>query len=330
MTVIFDESKEKEKLFELRNDEEEELMKILSDKYGLPYIDLRGMAPDPEALEYIHEAEAREAGLAPFKLVGKKLYVATLSPDNEKLEAVLRPLEDTKHMELLLFLCSHASLEHVYARYGDLKQGVKVEDGILELTPEKIEPLMESFETVTDLTSMFDELTHSDILYKTTRILELMMTGALKFGASDIHIEPEEDTVRLRYRINGMLVDIAFFDFSSLKNITSRLKLLSGLKLSTSANSQDGRFGVNLGDVEVDIRVSIIPGNYGESFVMRLLDPRNAVTDLGGIAFPEKLREAVEHALAKPNGVILSPQAQQEVERRQHSMLSCITRITLR
>jgi type II secretory ATPase GspE/PulE/Tfp pilus assembly ATPase PilB-like protein len=132
------------------------------------------------------------------------------------------------------------------------------------------------------------------------------MAGALKFNASDVHIEPEEKHVRLRYRLNGVLEDIAFFEFEDLKSITSRFKLLSGLKLSTSANAQDGRFSINLGDVEVDIRVSVIPGNYGESFVMRLLDPRNAVSDLGKIAFPQKLREVIDYAIRKPNGVILT------------------------
>ena len=306
MTITFNDEKQNANLDDLRKDEEEELVKILSDKYNLPYIDLRGMAPDMEALLSIKEKDARDAGIAPFKIVGRKLYIATLSPDNEKMETVLRPLEE-KGNELILYMCSHASLTHVYNRYADLHQGVKVEDGMLELTPEKMLELMSRFNTVPELTAVFDELIKSRVLYKTTRIIELIMAGALKFNASDVHIEPEEKRVRLRYRLNGSLEDIAFIDFESLKNITSRFKLLSGLKLSTSKTAQDGRFSINLGDdIEVDIRVSVVPGNYGESFVMRLLDPRNAITDLSKIAFPEKLREMVNYALGKPNGVILT------------------------
>ncbi len=306
MTVIFNDEKQNSEISELRKDEEEELVKILSDKYNLPYIDLRGMAPEPDAMVLLKEEDSKAAGIAAFKVVGRKLYIATLSPDNEKLEALLKPLEEESHYELLLFMCSHASLAHVYSRYEDLHQGSRVENGMLELTPEKMLKLMASFSNVEELTKVFNELTKSVVLYKTTRIIELMMAGALKFNASDIHIEPEEKKVRLRYRLNGNLEDIAFFDFADLKSITSRFKLLSGLKLSTSAIAQDGRFSVNLGTVEVDVRVSLIPGNYGESFVMRLLDPRNAVTDLGNIAFPKKLREMVEYALGKPNGVILT------------------------
>ncbi len=305
MTITFDEAVQNHALADLRKDEEEELVKVLSDKYGLPYIDLRGIAPEPDAMQMIKEEEARAAGLVPFKVVGRKLYIATLSPNNQKLEELLRPLE-TRGSELLLFLCSHASLEHVLSRYADLNQSNKVESGMLELTEEKMKTLMASFNSIEELKTQFDALINSQVLYKTTRLIEMIMAGALKFDASDIHIEPEEGTVRLRYRLNGVLNDISFFDFNALKNITSRLKLLAGLKLSTSANAQDGRFSIDLGAVEVEVRVSVIPGNYGESFVMRLLDPRHSVSNLDNIAFPAKLRELIDYAISKPNGVILT------------------------
>ncbi len=305
MSTVFNDEKQNAELLELRKVEEEELVKTLSDKYDLPYIDLRGLAPEPDAMEYITEEEARDAGLVPFKVVGTKLYIATLSPNNDKLEALLRPIED-KGTELLLFLCSHASLEHVLNRYKEFSHGTAVESGMFELTHERMASLMEHFETQAELHAFFGEMLNSQMLYKTTRIIELIIAGALKFGASDIHIEPEEERVRLRYRVNGVLEDITFFEFALQKNITSRLKLLSGLKLSTSKNAQDGRFSIDLEDVEVDVRVSVVPGNYGESFVMRLLDPRNTVSDLMQIAFPPKLREAIMYAIQKPHGVILT------------------------
>lgn len=305
MPTVFDDLKQNEELAEVRKAEEEELVKLLSDKYNLPYVDLRGLAPEPDAMQYLLEEESRDAGVVAFKVVGKKLYLATLSPANQKLEPLLRPIED-KGTELIMFLCSHASLEHVLSRYKDFNHGTKVESGMFELTEDKMNNLMSHFETHEELRSFFDELLKSQILYKTTRVLELVMAGALKFGASDIHIEPEEERVRLRYRINGALEDVTFFDFSLLKNITSRLKLLSGLKLSTNGKAQDGRFSINLGEIEIDMRVSVVPGNYGESFVMRILDPRNTVGNLDKIAFPKVLREALDYALGKPNGIILT------------------------
>ena len=305
MTIVFDDAMQKHELDELHKQEEEDLVRILSDKYGLPYIDLRGIAPEPDAMQYVKEEDARAAGCVPFKVVGRKLYVATLSPTNPKVEELLRPIE-TRGSEILMFLCSHASLEHVLSRYADLNVGTKVESGQLLLTHEKMTELMASFENLDGLRQQFDELLSSHALYKTTRVIELIIAGALKFDASDIHIEPEEEKVRLRYRLNGILEDVAYFDFSALKNITSRLKLLSGLKLSTIADAQDGRFSIDLEDVEVEVRVSVIPGNYGESFVMRLLDPRHNVSELDNIAFPAVLREKLYHALTRPNGVILT------------------------
>lgn len=305
MALVFDDTLQNHDLEELHKEEEEELVKILSDKYGLPYMDLRGMAPEPDAMQFVKEEEARAAGAVPFKVVGRKLHVATLSPSNPKLEELLRPLE-TRGMEIILYLSSHASLDHVLSRYADLNSISKVESGMLELTHEKMTKLMESFHTMEELKKQFDALLSSQTLYKTTRIIELIVAGALKFDASDIHIEPEEETVRLRYRLNGVLQDVAFFDFNALKNITSRLKLLSGLKLSTVANAQDGRFSIDLQEVEVEVRVSVVPGNYGESFVMRLLDPRHNVSNLDNIAFPAVLREKIYYALGRPNGVILT------------------------
>lgn len=305
MTVSFNDVVQNHTLDDLHKEEEEELVKLLSDKYGLPYVDLRGIAPEPDAMRLVSEEDARAAGTVPFKIVGKKLFLGTISSSNPKLKEIYQPLEKSG-MQLMLFLCSHASLEHVLARYVDIHTGSAVTSGMLQLTRENMDRLMAEFTTVDELKHRFEELASSQEAYKITRLLEMMIAGALAYDASDIHIEPEEDKVRLRYRINGALEDIAFFDFGSLKQITSRLKLLSGLKLSTIAKAQDGRFSINLGEIEVEVRVSIIPGNYGESFVMRLLDPRHAQSNLDNIAFPPKIRELIDRALARPNGVILT------------------------
>lgn len=305
MTLVFDDTLSNKRIEDIHKEEEEELVKLMSDKYGLPYIDLHGIAPEPDAMQMIQEEQARLAGCVPFKVVGRKLYIALVSPNNKAIEDILRSLE-TRGMTILLYLCSHASLNHVLERYKDLNHSQKVESGMLELTEAKMKSIMDSFDDMPGLKKVFDEIESSQALYKTTRLIEVMIAGALKFDASDIHIEPEEEIVRLRYRLNGVLQEVAFFDFASLKTITSRLKLLSQLKLSTKANAQDGRFSIDLGQVEVEVRVSVIPGNYGESFVMRLLDPRHAVSDLNNIAFPKKLREVIDYALGKPNGVILT------------------------
>jgi len=305
MTVTFNDVVQNHALDDLHKEEEEELMKVLSDKYGLPYVDLRGLAPEPDAMHFVTEEDARATGTVPFKISGNKLFIATVNPNNPKMEEIYKPLEKG-NLSLSLFLCSHASLDHVLKRYADINEGSKVESGMLQLTKENMEGLMARFSNVEELKKLFEDTASSNEVYKVTHLIELMMAGALAFDASDIHIEAEEDKVRLRYRLNGTLEDVAYFDYGSLKQITSRLKLLSGLKLSTVVNAQDGRFSIDLGEVEVEVRVSTIPGNYGENFVMRLLDPRHSVSDLDNIAFPARVRELLDHALAKPNGIILT------------------------
>lgn len=305
MTIIFDDAIQNHRLDDLHKEEEEGLMKILSDKYGLPYVDLRGIAPEPDAMHYIKEEEAKMTEAVPFKISGNKLFVATTNPNNPKLEELYKPIEK-ENMSLSLFLCSHASFDHVVNRYADMSEGNKVENGMLQLTKENMKGLMSKFSNVAELKKLFEETASSNASYKVTHLIELIMAGAIAFDASDIHIEAEEDKVRLRYRLNGGLDDIAFFDFVSLKQITSRLKLLSGLKLSSGTTAQDGRFSINLGDRGIEVRVSTIPGNYGENFVMRLLDPRHAMSNLDDISFPTKVRELLDRALLKPNGIILT------------------------
>ena len=112
MTIAFDDVVQNHKLDDLHKEEEESLMKVLSDKYGLPYVDLRGIAPEPDAMRFVKEEDARASGAVPFKISGNKLFVATINPNNPKLEEVYKPLE-TGSISLSLFLCSHSSLDHV-------------------------------------------------------------------------------------------------------------------------------------------------------------------------------------------------------------------------
>ena len=290
---------------DLYKQEEEELVKMLSDKYGLPYIDLRTLTPEPDALRLVKEEVAREANMVPFKMTGHKLYVAILSPNNKRVEETISSLE-TRGMEIFLFLCSHDSLAHGWSRYIEIDQEEKKESGTLLLTKERLLELAKDLHTIEDIRKEFEKTNDSQILYRTSRMLELVFAGALAFKTSDIHIEPEDGKVRLRYRLDGVLQDVVTFDATSMKLMNSRLKLISGLRLSTTGNAQDGRFSIDLGDVEVEVRVSVIPGNYGESFVMRLLDPRDVVSNIEDMGMSKVVYAKVERALQRPNGIILT------------------------
>ncbi len=285
--------------------EEEDYMKIMSDKYALPYIDLKGVAPEPDALKQIKESDAVKGELAVFKQIGNKLYVAMFNPENPFTNELLKNLESHGY-SLIKFVASHASLNHVWGRYIDIIEVEESQTGILDLNSEVLKELLSHIQTLEDLRNTLITVANESKNFRISRIIELVIAGALHFKVSDVHIEPEKEKVRFRYRIDGELTDICFVDFPTMRLINSRFKLLSGIKLSVTKNAQDGRFSISDNDVEIEVRVSVIPGNYGESFVMRLLDPRNIMANIESLGMSANLYELVQRSIERPNGIILT------------------------
>jgi type II secretory ATPase GspE/PulE/Tfp pilus assembly ATPase PilB-like protein len=142
--------------------------------------------------------------------------------------------------------------------------------------------------------------------FRISKILEIVLSGGLATKASDIHVEPEEGYVRLRYRLDGVLTDILNFDLETFGLLLSRIKLLSGLKLNVKTEAQDGRFSVKVGDDEIEIRTSILPGAYNESITLRLLNPKSIQVPLEELGIPEKLLSLLLKEVARPNGMVLT------------------------
>jgi type II secretory ATPase GspE/PulE/Tfp pilus assembly ATPase PilB-like protein len=132
------------------------------------------------------------------------------------------------------------------------------------------------------------------------------LAGGLATGASDVHFESQEEDVRLRYRLDGVLVDVLTFDHDTYKQILSRLKLLSGLKLNITDEAQDGRFSIKVKGDEIELRTSILPGNYAETLVLRILNPKSIGVPLEELGLEEDLRVRIEKEITKPNGMILN------------------------
>lgn len=292
-------------LDEARREGEENFVKRESDRFDLPYINLKGIAPEPDALKKIKEEDAKKSKIATFKQVGNKLYVAMFSPEKDGVQEILESLE-RQGFELIKYMASNASLEHVWTRYADITHAKPATSGILDINSETLRTLFENIKTLDDLRSSIIAIANQSKNFRISRIIELIIAGALHFKSSDIHIEPEKERVRVRYRIDGELIDICYLDFATMRLINSRLKLLSGIKLSITKNAQDGRFSIVDKSVEIEVRLSVVPGNYGESFVMRILDPRNIMAELEVLGFSPNLFEVVERHIEKPNGIILN------------------------
>ena len=304
MTVTFDEDKQDKKLDEFRKKEEEDIAQIVASRHGLEYVDLMPVPINMDALRLIPEAEAIEAKVAGFSLVGKHIKVAVVSPVHEKSIQVVDRLTKAGY-DVVVTVASPTSLAKAWARYKDLSFSTETKAGALEVSSEEIKGFLAEIKTIEDVKKQILEIIKLKKGFRISKILEIVLSGALATKASDIHIEPEEDYARLRYRLDGMLTDIASFDLETFGLILSRIKLLSGLKLNIKTEAQDGRFSVHIAD-DIEIRTSILPGAYNESIVLRLLNPKSIQVPLEDLGIPEKLLKILLEQIEKPNGMVLT------------------------
>jgi type IV pilus assembly protein PilB len=302
----FEEEKQNKKIEELHQKEEEGLARILSSKYGISYVDLTSVSIDTTALSVVPEEAAKKALFAPFHMVGKKIFVAVHSPRNEDTKFAITDLERQGYF-VVLYMASMASLEHAWERYRDISDAHGEKAGILEISSSDISYFLERMKTINDLQKLIEEmLQNTEKIHQISRILEMVLAGGMATSASDIHIEPEENQTRLRLRLDGVLQDITNFNPRVFKLILSRIKLVSGMKLNITSVAQDGRFSVRLNDVEVEIRSSILPGTYGESIVLRILNPDIINIPFSALGIDDVLRDIILREIAKPNGLILT------------------------
>jgi len=139
---------------------------------------------------------------------------------------------------------------------------------------------------------------------ETTKILDTILGGSIKLEASDIHIEPKENEAKLRVRLDGILQDVLVFDRKIYESLLSRIKLLSGMKLNVFDRPQDGRFSVFLEEIPIEIRTSTLPAEWGESIVMRILNPKSLIS-LEELGLRKDLLEIFKREIKKPNGMII-------------------------
>lgn len=303
--IQFDEDKQKRKMGDLLKREEEELVQLLSGKYGIEYIDLTVTTISTDALRLIDEDTARKNKIATFALVDKKIKVATRLPEDPAVQTVLTDLKN-KGYDPTLFVCSTASLEKAWSAYKDLSFAYESKAGSLEVASDEISDIIEKANDLPTIISILEDILSKKKSYRVSRILETIIAGALATGASDVHIEPEETFIRLRYRLDGVLVKVLDFDADTYGLLLSRVKLLSGLKLNIKKDSQDGRFSVHVKDLDIEIRTSILPGAYNESIVMRILNPKSIGVPLEELGIPPKLLAIILKEIDKPNGMLLT------------------------
>lgn len=301
----FDDKLQSSKIAELHHREEEMLIRSLAPKQGYQYIDLVDIPIQVDALKLVPETTSRSAEIAVFKRGNKTLSVAVRNPQNPTSQAVLTDLEK-RGFELILFMASLHSLTHAWERYRDEKSTVAEAKGVLDVNPDEIARLAKEINNHLDVANNILLIRSENGAQRISKTIEVLFGGALALNASDIHIEPETIGVRVRYRLDGVLWDISDMEKKVYPLVTSRLKLLSGLKLNVHNEAQDGRFTLDVGARKLEVRASVIPGTYGESIVMRLLDPDTSSFKLENLGLNARLYEVIEQELTRPNGTFLT------------------------
>lgn len=291
----------KSKIRLILREEEEEKTEAIANKFKLPYLDLSTVPVDPAGLKIVPLDKAKESEVIILRKFGKGIKIAVRNPDREETKNLFKDLKD-KGYALEVFIVSLSSLESAWKRYEGMEKEREKITKEIEITSEKISELQEE---ITAFEDVRDKL-KAALRMSTTEILEVVFAGALKIEASDIHFEAEEEQVRLRFRVDGILQDVTDLPTTTYDSILSRIKILSELKINVHNIPQDGRFSIAIDKAEIEIRTSVVPGAYGENIVLRILNPKTISLELGGLGLEEYAFEIVNREIKKPNGMIVN------------------------
>ncbi|MEK7582586.1 MAG: GspE/PulE family protein [Patescibacteria group bacterium] len=286
------------KLEEIRSQGKGQASHQLANSLGLSFSDLHATPIDVEALVMLDKNTALAAQIAIIYRNSNDIIVAALDPTLSAAKTALAELEK-RGFRYKVVITTREALEKVWARYGDIKAVETFEIGAIDISDSELDQLQQQITDLNDLRARVTKIS-------ATKLLEIIIAGALKTQASDIHFEPESAEVRLRYRLDGLLHDITNIQSDSYGKILNRVKVLSKLKLNVHKSPQDGRFTIRQKSVEIEVRVSILPSEFGETIVMRLLDPRSINANLEDLGMRADILELVRQQLKRSTGAILT------------------------
>lgn len=278
--------------------DEEDLTKDKAAFFNIPYVDLRQSQLSPNVLGLIPKESINFYHFVPFELKDRTLKVAVTDPGNLAALEALEFLGQKQNFQVQLYLASETSVDIAAGKKQNLKRVVGEALKDIE-TKEEIEvkkiPIQDRKESAPQV------IEEAPII----KIVEVILSNAIEGNASDIHIEPSEKDVRVRYRIDGILHTSLMLPKSVHAAIITRIKILSNLKIDESRLPQDGRFHMEVGKKSVDLRVSILPLIYGEKIVMRILDKTGSVPTLEQLGIRGRGLKWIEENIKKTHGIFL-------------------------
>ena len=275
--------------------EENELTAFLSKQYGVPSIDLGEFDIELDIIKLIPKEVVLKHQIIPVNRTGATLIVAMADPSN------IFAIDDIKFLtgyNVEVVVASEQAIEGAVEKY--YTSNVTFDDVMLDFDDDEVD-IVDADEDINEL-----DLEKSAGDAPVIKLVNLILLDAIRKGASDIHVEPFEKQLRVRYRIDGMLYEVMKPPVKLKHAITSRLKIMSQLDIAERRLPQDGRIKLKMGkNKEMDFRVSVLPTIWGEKVVLRLLDKSNLQLDMTKLGFEEKVLESFKKAVHMPYGMIL-------------------------
>jgi type IV pilus assembly protein PilB len=271
---------------------------FLSKQYGIPTVDMSSLEIDPEVAKLIPEDVAKKYQVMPVSRTGSTMVVAMADPAN------IFAIDDIKFLtgyNVESVVASEAAIKGAIENvYEAPEMEMELDDVLTEFDEEDMEIVKDEEEVdISDLKKAIEDA-------PVVKLVNLILTDAIKKKASDIHIEPYEKSFRVRYRIDGVLQEVMKPPFKLKNAIVSRIKIMSQLDIAERRLPQDGRIKLKLGrGNEMDYRVSVLPTLFGEKVVLRLLDKSNLQLDMTKLGFEEKALDYFKEAIHKPWGIVL-------------------------
>ena len=273
----------------------EDVCRAMAEHYALDFINLSEIKIPESIVELVPETIARENVTIPLSEEGDALRVILADPMDvetvEKLRFIL-------NRQIQIALAPRSNILEAINRYYGQFDGESADSMLQEFTDTAID-----FTETEDAADAFDD--DDDSNGPIVRLVHLMISEAVQLRASDVHVEPFEDRIRIRYRIDGRLVERDSPPRRLLGAILSRIKILADMDIAERRRPQDGRIKITAGGKTLDLRVSVLPTNHGQSVVMRLLDPDNIKIGIRQLGLGETDFRLFTELIKRPNGIIL-------------------------
>lgn len=297
-------------LLELGYVTREDICKTLAKQHNLEYLDIKTVKPDPSALNAISEALARRYQVLPVYVEGDKVGVVISTPQNVQKTKDLSVLTGKRIYPMLTAVEDMNAIIEKWYRGLSMTSGnnIDIKPIFKEVKREEKTAEKKGKEKVMAgeaLDKRFEQIAKEASGTSAINTVKTILEGAVKAGATDIHLDPQEPEMRVRYRIDGILHDVMSIPPSMQNAVVSRIKILSDLDITETRHPQDGHMNLEVEDKELDIRVATLPTFLGERVVLRLLDQSSVLSGIGDLGISEKEQNRLIKLIAQPYGMIL-------------------------